>query len=113
MLTAIEHTGYYEEDGSLLWCQLIKLVKNGKSTSLNPIPIRDIIMNKERERILRGNIAPVNRLFDLGSAEVFQETNPPLDPTECKNLDNRTAKTFLFVFLKTENIGLKSLVCLL
>ena len=72
VLTAIEQTGYFEEDRSLLWCQLIKLINNGKSPSLDPIPIRDIIMTREREQILRGNIAPMNRLFDLGSAEVFQ-----------------------------------------
>ena len=51
-------------------------------------------MNKERERILTGNIAPVNRLFDLGSAEVFHENNLLLDPTGMPKFGQQDCKDF-------------------
>ena len=75
ILTAMDHEQDLTQDGSPLWEHLIWLKKKENSESLDPIPIRNIILAKEKERIIKHNIAPDNRLFDLGQQEVFQEKN--------------------------------------
>ena len=94
ILTSLDHSSSVEENGSPLWNQLILLKKKGKSSSLDPLPIRDIIINNEKERILRQNIAPLNRLFDLGSVEVFQETSILMDPSTIRRLGQQDCKDF-------------------
>ena len=74
-LTAIDHTETYSETGSPLWEHFIWLIKKGKSSSLNPLPIREHIISKEKQRIVQDNIAPINRLFDLGVDENFEKEN--------------------------------------
>ena len=66
LLAAIDHRKANKENGSLMWQLLLTLFKEGKSYSLDPIPIRDLIVNIEQERIRNNNINPQNRLFDLG-----------------------------------------------
>ena len=94
ILTAIDHRDSYEESGSPLWNELILLIKQGNSSSLDPLPIRDILINKEKERILEGNIAPANRLFDLGSVEVFQDSNILVDPSGIRRIGQQDCKDF-------------------
>ena len=94
ILTALDHRSSVEENASLLWNQLILLMKKGKSSSLEPLPIRDIIRSKEKERILKQNIAPLNRLFDLGSVEVFQDENILMDPSANKRIGQQDCKDF-------------------
>ena len=76
VLTAIDHI----ETGSPLWEHLIWLIKKGKSSSLDPLPIRDHIISKEKQRIVQENITPINRLFDLGQNDNFEEENLFLSP---------------------------------
>ena len=61
---------------------------------MDPLPIRDIIINKEKERILEGNIAPMNRLFDLGLVEVFQDDNLLMDPAGIQRVGQQDCKDF-------------------
>ena len=75
VLTALDHEDACQESGSSLWEQLIFLKKQGNSSSLDPLPIRNTIVNIEKARILEQNIAPLNRLFGLRSAVNYQPKN--------------------------------------
>ena len=82
------------QNGSPLWEHLIWLHKKGCSESLNPIPIRDIIISKEKQRILEENIAPINRLFDLGMEAIFPDRNLLIDPQNSKRIGQQDCKDF-------------------
>ena len=75
VLTALDHEDACQESGSSLWEQLIFLKKQGNSSSLDPLPIRNTIVNIEKARILEQNIVPLNRLFGLRSAVNYQPKN--------------------------------------
>ena len=101
-LTAMEHLDICQETGSPLWKQLISLLKEGKSPSLDPLPIRDILIRREKQRILEKKIAPVNRLFDLGLAEIFQDSNLLIEANRQKQIGQQDCKDF-FICL-SENL---------
>ena len=94
ILTMIDHTDHFEQIGSPLWNNLMKLIHENNSSALNPIPVRDILIEKERDRIIRQNIAPVNRLFDLGSSEIFKERNLLLESFSHQSLGQQDCKDF-------------------
>ena len=52
------------------------------------------MISKEKERILTGNIAPMNRLFDLGSVEVFEQHNLVMDSSGIKKMGQQDCKDF-------------------
>ena len=51
VLVAMDHQENLIQTGSPLWAHLVWLQKKGNSQSLNPIPIRDIVIAKEKQRI--------------------------------------------------------------
>ena len=75
------------------------MLRKGK-TCLDPVPIRDIIVNKEKQRILKGNIAPANRLFDLGLEEVFEESNLVMDPRGIQRLGQQDCRDFFICIIE-------------
>jgi hypothetical protein len=94
VLTAMDHKMTCKKTGSPLWEHFIWLIKKGKSSSLDPLPIRDIMVNTEKQRILKGNIAPMNRLFDLGSVQVFEESNLVMEPSRRERMGQQDCKDF-------------------
>ena len=94
VLTALDHEDVCQESGSFLWEQLIFLKKQGNSSSLDPLPIRDTIVNIEKARILEDNIAPLNRLFGLGSALNYQPQNLMHNPRGSTRLGQQDCKDF-------------------
>eukprot|EP00092_Neocalanus_flemingeri_P022722 GFUD01024642.1.p1 GENE.GFUD01024642.1~~GFUD01024642.1.p1 ORF type:complete len:2733 (+),score=580.47 GFUD01024642.1:994-8199(+) len=103
VLTAMEHKAICAETGSPLWEHLIWLMRKGKSTSLNPIPIRDLIITKEKQRIIEGNIAPINRLFDLGHQEVFDDRNLLMNPSTSQRIGQQDSKDFFICLAENRN----------
>ena len=85
VLTAMDYTEKPEENGSPLWNELIYLQQKGKSTSLNPLKVRDIIIQAEKNRIRRDNIVPLNRLFPLENMEMSKNR----DTMHKNSRDNR------------------------
>ena len=71
----MDHQQELSYNGSPLWEHLIWIMKKGNSEPLDPIQIQNIILAKEKERVVKHNIAPLNRMFDLGQQEIFQEKN--------------------------------------
>lgn len=94
VLTALEHRESFDEIGSPLWDEVVNLFKQGRSSSLNPLPLRDILINTEKQRILVENIAPINRLFDLCSEEIFQEKNIFMGTSERRRIGQQDCKDF-------------------
>ena len=79
-LTAMDYQRDLAQNGTPLWEHLIWLQRKSNLEPLDPIPLRNIIMAKEKDRILKDNIAPINRLFDLGQHEIFHDENLLIDP---------------------------------
>ena len=94
VLTALDHIDKFEENGSPLWKELIYLKKEGKSTSLNPLKVRDIIIEAEKDRIRRDNIIPINRLFDLGNMEIFENRGLLLEHSRDNRIGQQDCKDF-------------------
>ena len=94
VLTALDHQNINEESGSQLWEHLICLIRRGNSSSLDPLPVRDTMINIEKQRILEENIPPAKRLFGLDNAEIFQGRNLLLDSVGLNRLGQQDCKDF-------------------
>ena len=70
------------------------MIKKENTYALDPLPIRDIIIQKEKERIRRKKIAPVNRLFDLGNMEIFEDQNILMASSGIRRLGQQDCKDF-------------------
>ena len=69
MLCAFDHMRNQEtEDKSDLW-KILWNMKTMESCSLNPLPIRDILIQREQERIVEENVVPQNRLFHFSGTQ--------------------------------------------
>ena len=119
----MDHKQFISDTGSPLWEHLTWLFNKGKSTSLDPMPIRNLIIGKEKQRILKDEIAPMNRLFDLGHREFTEERNILIYPSslqrigqqDCKDLficigENREHWSDVFSLFKIETFS--STTCL-
>ena len=62
-LAAFDHTEDLAANGSVLWELLIAHKIKDSEQILNPLNVRNILIEKERERISMNNILPENRLF--------------------------------------------------
>ena len=79
--------------GSPLWEHLIWCLKMQHTKPLDPIPIRNLMIDKEKQRIIKENISPQNRLFDLGNHEIFLQRNLIVDTTS-QRLGQQDSKDF-------------------
>ena len=52
------------------------------------------MIQREKKRILSKNIAPINRLFDLGSAEIFRNPNILMTSSGSRRLGQQDCKDF-------------------
>ena len=62
-LAALDHADELSPNGSDLWELLISYKSEDTEQILNPLNVRNILIEKERERISANNILPENRLF--------------------------------------------------
>merc|ERR1712030_7480 len=70
ILTAMDHIEDIVETGSVLWDHLLWLQGKDHSVDLDPTDVKFVIINTERERIVRNNIQHNNMLFDLGNIDI-------------------------------------------
>ena len=111
----MDHNSNLPHNGSPLWEHLIWLIKKGDSEPLDPIPLRNIIL--EKEKIIKHRIAPINRLFDLGQQEIFQESNllvnqgmHRMGQQDCKDFflclaENKTQWTDVYNLFKVTSVS--------
>ena len=69
----MDHIEDIVETGSVLWDHLLWLQGKDHSVDLDPTDIKFVIINTERERIVRNNIQQNNMLFDLGNIDIFSD----------------------------------------
>ena len=63
VLAALDHSGVLSNEGSELWKMLLTLKDCDESQSLSSLPVRDLLMKKELERITETDVPPAQRLF--------------------------------------------------
>ena len=68
-LAALDHTNEVSPNGSVLWELLMSYKVEDTEQILNPLVVRDILIEKERERISANNILPENRLFHFAGTQ--------------------------------------------
>jgi hypothetical protein len=102
VLTALDHKNSIGNNGSPLWEHLIWLQRKGKSSSLDPVPIHNLIIDAEKQRIINENIAPINRLFNLGSHEVFLQRNLLVDSSS-QNMGQQDCKDFFIRLVENKS----------
>ena len=73
ILTAMDHLDYIAETGSVLWDHLLLMQRTDPSINLDPTDIKFVLINTEKNRIIREEVPPSNRLFDLGNLPVLYE----------------------------------------
>ena len=76
VLTALDHKDNIEDittygSASVLWDQLIWLKGKDPSVDLDPTDLKNVLIQREKERISRGNMAPNHMLFDLGNLPIM------------------------------------------
>ena len=67
-LAALDHSNELSPDGSLLWETLISFRSKDFDQIINPLEVRDIMIEKELQRILMEKTAPENRLFHFAGS---------------------------------------------
>ena len=63
MLTLLDHSDQVFLTARSELLQLLFSLKGDGVKTLNPLPVRDLLMKTERQRIISDNVAPSNRLF--------------------------------------------------
>ena len=65
MMSAFDHMEAQSQvNGSSLWNLLSQMIN---VESINPLPIRDVLIQRERERIIKEKVLPHNRLFHFSN----------------------------------------------
>ena len=110
VLTALDYKEYLSENGSVLWDQLLWMKGKDPSIVLDPTDVKLVIVQAERERIIRDNIAPNHMLFDLGNLPNVKDGSHPVSirrigQQDCKDFfycldENRQAWPDVYDFLK-------------
>ena len=98
----MEHCQELQNEGSPLWEHLIWLIWKKDLEPLDPIPIRNIVIAKERARVLKQNIAPHNRLFDLGDQEIFAQKNLLVNQSKSR-MGQQDCKDFFICLAENRN----------
>ena len=63
VLAALDHSNELSNEGSDLWKLLLSLKGDDDSQTLNSLPVRDLLLEKELQRITETNVPPGQRLF--------------------------------------------------
>ena len=99
VLTALDHKDNIDDmtsygSASVLWDQLIWLQGKDPSVILDPTDIKNVLIQKERERISRGNVSPHNMLFDLGNLQIMYDNNG--DDMRVNRIGQQDCKDFFY-----------------
>ena len=103
------------EIGSTLWDSLIWLKGKDASVALDPTDVKLVLVQTERERIIRDNIAPHHMLFDLGNLPHVMDGSRQVSiqgigQQDCKDFfyclhENRQAWPDVYHFFKVNTTG--------
>ena len=98
MLSAFDHLDIQEQvssERSALWTILSQMLSG---ESLNPLPLRDIFVQRERERIIEEHVLPQNRLFHYaGTTSV--ENNVLKSLSEASRIGQQDCKDFFLALI--------------
>ena len=101
VLAALDHSNDISPNGSVLWETLQSLQSKDFDDIINPLEVRDIMIEKELERIMSKKIAPENRLFHFaGSTSNNQKSLKQL--SEKSRLGQQDCKDF-FIGIQENN----------
>ena len=67
-LAALDHSDDLSSDGSVLWNTLLSFKLQDVDQIINPLAVRDIMIEKELERIISEKTRPENRLFHFAGS---------------------------------------------
>ena len=74
VLAAFDYTSDLATNGSVLWKLLIQYQMKDDGEIVDPLEIRDILLAKERDRIIQKGVRPVNRLFHYADTNTTNES---------------------------------------
>ena len=100
-LAALDHTEDVAANGSDLWELLIAHKTKDSEQILNPLNVRNILIEKERERISMNNILPENRLFHFAGTNTKSLRQLKL-MSESSRIGQQDCKDF-FICLQENN----------
>ena len=109
----MDHLDYITETGSVLWDHLVLMQRKDPSVNLDPTDIKFILINTEKNRITREQVAPSNRLFDLGNLPVLYEDSfsvSRIGQQDCRDMfycidENREIWPDVFSLFKSDTIS--------
>lgn len=93
VLVAFDHTENLSEIGSTLWDNLIWMKGKDSSVPLDPTDVKLAIVQIERERMIRDNIAPNHMLFDLGNLQNVKDVS---NQVSIRRIGQQDCKDFFF-----------------
>ena len=94
-LAALDHTDVVPPNGSDLWELLISYKSEDSEQILNPLNVRNLLIEKERERIAANNILPENRLFHFAGTHTKSLRQLKL-LSESSRIGQQDSKDFFF-----------------
>ena len=93
VLAAFDHLPEVASDGSTLWNLLLSYRMKDEDEIINPLEIRDLLLEKERMRIVSKNVQPVNRLFHYANSTTMDE-NRLKHMSEASRIGQQDCKDF-------------------
>ena len=94
-LAALDHADVVSPNGSDLWKLLISYKSEDSEQILNPLNVRNLLIEKERERIAANNILPENRLFHFAGTHTKSLRQLKL-LSESSRIGQQDSKDFFF-----------------
>ena len=101
-ITALDHTDEVPSNGSILWELLISYKLEDTEQILNPLNVRNILIEKERERISAYNILPENRLFHFAGTNTKSSRQLKL-MSESSRIGQQDCKDFFICLQENKN----------
>ena len=74
VFAALDHTSELATNGSPLWKLLTQFKMKEAVEIINPLEIRDMLLAKERDRILLNGVRPENRLFHYADTNIMNKS---------------------------------------
>ena len=101
-LAALDHTNEVSPNGSVLWELLISYKTEDTEQILNPLNVRNILIEKERERISSENVLPQNRLFYFAGTNTKSSRQLKL-LSETSRIGQQDCKDFFICLQENKN----------
>ena len=97
VLAAFDHLSDLDTNGSPMWKLLLSYKMKTEDEVINPLEIRDLLLEKERMRIVSKNVQPVNRLFHYANSTTM-DVNRLKHMSEASRIGQQDCKDFFECF---------------